>query len=375
MFVVTNRRLIEKKNGTCELDGQINENGPNELRVVEAEKKGGKWVLTPVVNELKPESLKEIKTIQASLKNGEQFNLKPKYGSDYVAIKLLANLRKKKRNLLLFVHGFNNDIEDVLDRSESLSRHFNLEVLPFSWPANGGGVKGAVSYKSDKRDARASIGALDRVIEKMHGFLNDFNEARIKKIYDEAETKHPKNMELRDAFTSAEIEKGCPFTVNAMFHSMGNYLFKNLIVSSVYNGRLLLFDNVVLVAADTNNKGHHLWVDEIEVRKRIYIAINEDDFALAASRAKSGQEQQARLGHYLKNLYSKRAVYVDVTGAKNVGNSHGYFEGDALKNKKIRRFFEEALNGRVAEGDLEYQAVSNTYSIRKSKNPVIRKTG
>ncbi|VAX35337.1 hypothetical protein MNBD_UNCLBAC01-619 [hydrothermal vent metagenome] len=50
-----------------------------------------------------------------------------------------------------------------------------------------------------------------------------------------------------------------------------------------------------------------------------------NDYALQASRLKSGEKQLARLGHYTQNLYSKNAVYLDFTDARNVGNSHAYF--------------------------------------------------
>ena len=68
--------------------------------------------------------------------------------------------------------------------------------------------------------------------------------------------------------------------------------------SSVYLGTRLLFDNVILAAADTNNERHADWVDKIRCRKRVFITINENDGALLASRIKSGPEQLARLGHY-----------------------------------------------------------------------------
>ncbi|MGL6231831.1 hypothetical protein ACSZMQ_12290 [Aeromonas rivipollensis] len=55
------------------------------------------------------------------------------------------------------------------------------------------------------------------------------------------------------------MNKRCPFTINLMLHSMGNYLFKHLLGSSTYNANHLLFDNVVMVAADTNNEHHAEW--------------------------------------------------------------------------------------------------------------------
>lgn len=69
-----------------------------------------------------------------------------------------------------------------------------------------------------------------------------------------------------------------------------------------------LFDNILLVAADTNNKAHESWVNKIVVQNRVYIVINEDDFALVASRAKLDDKQPARLGHFVQNLIAEQAI-------------------------------------------------------------------
>src|SRR5262249_52410188 len=151
---------------------------------------------------------------------------------------------------------------------------------------------------------------------------------------------------------------------NLLFHSMGNYIYKNYMSSSTYSGNRLVFDNVIMASADANNPGHPEWVDRIQCRKRGYITINENDIALRASRMKAGEEQQARLGHWPYNLDSRRAVYVNFTSADGVGDSHAYFEGDPVrKNPKVKGFFDTALNGGVAEDGLAYDAARNMYVI------------
>ena len=57
-------------------------------------------------------------------------------------------------------------MRDVMDAAFDLEKRYEVEVIPFSWPANGGGVGGKLSYLSDKRDARASAGALERASRK-----------------------------------------------------------------------------------------------------------------------------------------------------------------------------------------------------------------
>jgi hypothetical protein len=97
----------------------------------------------------------------------------------------------------------------------------------------------------------------------------------------------------------------------------------------------------------------------------LYVTINEDDVALKASRLKGGDEQLARLGHWTSNLDSSQAVYVDFTNAKGVASSHAYFEGEALKNRKVKSFFAAALHGLRAEqaASLDYDAANNLYRV------------
>ncbi len=361
MFLVTNRRILGQSGACSDVLGSTpNELGPNELRIVEAVRRRGKWHLVVL-----PDKATKFMRDDARPKDS--------HITSYVAAKLLdrinpqaraARSTRKGMNLLVFVHGFNNDVEDVLERSRMLSRNYNLEVLPFSWPANGGGVTGAASYKSDKRDAKVSVGALDRLLKEIDAGLKVITAASAKEVQAEAAKKFPSNAEKRNLFVTRALEKGCPFTVNLMAHSMGNYLYKHLLLSTASEGKGMAFDNVVLVAADANNRDHALWIDQIRARRRVYITINEDDHALRVSRMKSGDDQLARLGHCPFDLDSKYAAYVQFTDARKVGNSHSYFEGDPLENTKVKRFFRDVLNGRRADNKLAYDAASNTYLLR-----------
>ena len=361
MFVVTNRTLNTGETGLKKFGDRPNPHGPNELRLVEATHSGRGWRV-----EILPDKCTQTMKRSAGLDTS-----RPAFASAYAAKKILSRVRKQKRNVLFFVHGYNNNMKSVLDRAHSLEQTYDVEVIAFSWPANGGGVRGLASYLSDKADARASAGALSRCLAKLHEYLDAFNRERLEAVYQKADTlygpdstgKYADDFERRDEYISTHSERGCPFTVNLMLHSMGNYLYKQVVGSSAYQGRLLTFDNVVMVAADTNNADHARWVDPIRARNRVYITINENDRALRASRIKSGQEQLARLGHYPYNLYADSAVYVDFTDARHVGSSHAYFGGGALQNNKVRRFFSEALNGSRAERRLDYETATNMYRI------------
>jgi esterase/lipase superfamily enzyme len=352
MYGVTNRQVRPGKQGTEKLGPKPNVLGPNELRLFETQKSGTGWSLEIIADRLTAAMKKQVNAPANQ----------PAYGSYYVAREILRQAREEKRNVLFFVHGFNNDIDDVLRRSLELEKNYGVIVLPFSWPANGGGIiSGTASYKSDKRDARVSAGALAIAAR----YLARLTEETRQQLAAQAKKRHPDNAEARDALFSELMDKACPFTINAMFHSMGNYVLKQMFKSSVAEGNQLIFDNVVLAAADTNNAGHAEWVDRIKFRRRLYVAINEDDRALSASRLKAGDEQLARLGHSLFALNASKAAYVNFTSASWVGNSHAYFEGDPVaKNDDVREFFQAAFNGKIAEQGLRYIPDRNYYEFR-----------
>jgi esterase/lipase superfamily enzyme len=315
IYLITNRNVLKSKNGKETGFGKVfNEKSPDELRLAKVTGTAKKWNL-----EVIPE---------------------PKRGnlpSKKLFVELVNRMRKKKRNCLFFVHGFNNVIKDVVERCMNFQKEFDVEVIAFSWPADEG-LRGATSYRSQKHEAKLSVNALDRCLEKLNEYLCTY---------------------------LTENENGtCDLTFNLALHSMGNYLLKNLMNSSVYEGETLIFDNAILMAADANNEDHAQWVDRIAHRKRIYITINEDDKALAVSRVKFGKLQKARLGHYTKNLLSTKAVYLDFTKAEGVDNSHAYFEGDLLEeNMGIKEVFHKMFNGQSVEEDLNYDPHSRLYRI------------
>lgn len=359
MFLVTNREPTKKSGGPEILGKKPNSEGPNELRIVEAVKRGGKWKLTVLDDHVTKKMQAEVEAPDNHVVN-------------YVAGKILMRVnpkartppsRAKGRNLLVFVHGFKNDVEDVLERSAKLARNYGVEVLPFTWPANGGGMlSGTASYKSDKRDAKVSTGALDRVLLEVGRRMSMLASKQMATIERKAERFHD-NEEQRAEYIARACEQECPITVNFMTHSMGTYLYKHVLLSTASEGKGLIFDNVVLAAADTNNEDHARWVDQIRARRRVYITINEDDKALQVSRVKTGEEQRARLGHYPFNLYSRHAAYVQFTDAAKVDDSHAYFEGKPIENPKVKRFFRMVLNGQRGDKYLSYDDASNTYRL------------
>jgi len=363
MYLITNR-VIKKGKGLGIFGKTPSPFGPNELRAIDVSKTSTGWSTKSVDDKL---SLQEVE----KLKTKYHLNIdttKDWYGSLTVACNLFEQARTEGKSILFFVHGYNNDVGDVLKTAEEIEKLYNVIVVPFTWPANGGGaISGTASYLSDKSDARASSGAINRFVGKISYYHALLTEASLTEIRSKVDAKYHNNANPMAAASlySELVNKSCVVKINLLCHSMGNYLLKHSLMTSDNATSDLVFDNICLVSADTNNENHAHWVESLDVRKRVYIVINEDDSALQASRIKPGKQQRARLGHYLKKLNSENAVYIDVTEADDVGSNHSYFKGNSVsRNSTLKAVFNQMFNGLTVEKDLEYISSINCYRLR-----------
>jgi len=369
MYVVTNREVKEARPGEpLDLDvfgKQPNRAGPNELRIVRVERAGDDWVAHTLKDEL---LVREAR----ALRDKWNLDINPseiRHASLQVACDLYEQTQSTGRNLAVYVHGYNNDMRDVVETAERIERDHGVICVVFSWPANGGGpVSGTLAYRRDKKDARASMDALNRFFEKMQFFHEKLTAGMRETLREKAAERHPNNPDRTQALYTKLYSEQCATKLSLVCHSMGNYLLKYALRPGLGGARALLFDNVCLIAADANNAEHDTWVEALDVRNRVYVFINEEDFALKWSRRKPGEEQLPRLGHYIKNLIAANAFYVDVTRADGVGEAHGYFVGEVpAANPKLKQVFTAALNGgspeSVRDSVLEFTADLNVYRL------------
>lgn len=319
MLIITNRNINKSnfKNGVGDHnafgDG-VNSKGPNEVRLAEAEKVGGKWQVKLV---------KEPSKITVN-------NIPSKKMFD----KMRDDLTSNKKNCVFFVHGFNQSFEKNLEKASDLARIHEVEVVVFSWPSNPGGIT-TKEYRTAKRNAQASVGALDATLEKLGEYL-------------------------KEPFNKEALEK-CNIKLSFMTYSLGNFLFQNYVINSVYESETRIFDNVILCQADVDNKGHAHWVEKIEAGKRVYITINENDWVLKWSDANF---QKDRLGRTARDLNAQNASYFDFTDGPKVGNTHGLFYEET--NDIVKSVFTAALNGERAERTegLIFDPILNAYRFK-----------
>lgn len=358
MFIITNRVVDASKTDLEAFGKEPNPEGPNELRMVSVSGTT-KFSVKVLGDKLSQTEVDELIS---------QYNLnidpaKDWYASLRVACALFTQANKEGKQILFFVHGYNNDIRDVIKTAVELEQLYNVIVVPFSWPANGGGkVSGAAAYLNDKDDARSSSTALHRAVEKVQFYHGMLTENTNQACMVEARAKYPENREKAQTYYTKLMAKKCNTTLNLLCHSMGNYVLKYASKPGNSSLKGLVFDNIALVAADANNPGHESWVQCLPTRNRLYVVINENDGALSWSRRKPGDEQKARLGHHLRNLVAENAYYIDVTRNRGVASEHSYFKGKPVdRNASLKKVFARIFEGGKAEQLLDYHADINVY--------------
>jgi len=144
MIIITNRNVQLKKKPTERYGKKFNNKNPDELTLAKANKINGKW---------------QVDIIDDDFDNKKSLK---QFASEKVFKELQLKMKTEKKNCLFFVHGFNNDFSDVLERGYLFEQNYNVEVVAFSWPANGRNghhdfiatATGTASYLSDKREAQ-----------------------------------------------------------------------------------------------------------------------------------------------------------------------------------------------------------------------------
>ena len=355
MYVVTNRELKQTATDLSMFTDRLNRDGSHVLRLVDVAKRGAAYACTALDDQLTKAEVKALKsTYKLNIDENGTW-----WASLKIACELFTSAMEKGKNLVFFSHGYNNDIKDVLVTAAKIEAAYGVIVVIFSWPSNGT----KLSYLSDKDDARQSAVALSRFAAKIDEYHRLLTEANSRRMLDKAIAKHPDNHEEARALYSRLVDAECKVSLNLVCHSMGNYVFKySTLPSSTYMTNLV-FDNIALIAADVNNRGHASWLETINVRNRLYVVINENDSALKWSRRKPGDAQKARLGHYLKGLAAENATYIDITHSTGVGSEHSYFKGSPItKNKKLKAMFSGIFNGGTVENSLAYRSDINAYT-------------
>jgi esterase/lipase superfamily enzyme len=197
-----------------------------------------------------------------------------------------------RRNVLIFVHGFNNRFDDAVYRFAQVVHDAKAPGIPvlFTWPSRGELKLRAYTY--DRESANYSRGALEQLIETLAA-----------------------NPNVKD--------------INIVAHSMGNWItLEALRDMSIRTGKIgAKVKNVMLVAPDVDVDVFRTEMQSMgKSRPRFFLFASQDDGALNFSKSIWGGVQ--RIGAidpaqepYKSELAQENVEAFDLTKLK--GDAHG----------------------------------------------------
>lgn len=212
--------------------------------------------------------------------------------AELASTKAFIELKKQmesKRDLVIFIHGFNVDwfqavasamaLELMLNRhSQGIAELKDTNVFLFTWPSDGKMMMNK-AYLSDRSDAEDSGIAVARGFLKLRDFL----------------------MTLRPKHDDPAI-KECGQQLHLLCHSMGNYVLQHAVNSlhELNNQRHLpqLFQHIFMCAPDVDDNIFELeqpMVNLHRLARQVTVYYNNGDLAMYISDYTKGNID--RLGH------------------------------------------------------------------------------
>lgn len=258
------------------------------------------------------------------------------------------------RQVLIFIHGFNNLPEDVFRMTSELqllcdqAKAKETLVIPLIWPCDNdmGVVK---DYWDDQKSADQSGYSFARVLERF--------------------------LDWRESPENRPDVAPCLKRINLLAHSMGNRVLRQTLVHwnqyDLASGVPLLFRNTFMVAADVVNETLHdgepgALISHASRNVVVYYA--SDDLALRASKAANLKSKVAsrRLGHTGPENIERTSRNVfqvdcdDINSHYDTPTGHNYFRfgtnGDA-PGLVFEHIFKCMKQGRVFPDDPDQRSI------------------
>jgi esterase/lipase superfamily enzyme len=258
------------------------------------------------------------------------------------------------RQILLYLHGFNNLPDDVFQTTAELQRLCDqakpgeVMVLPLIWPSDA--KQGIVQkYWDDQKSADQSGFSFARVLERF--------------------------LEWRNSEDNEPESAPCLKRINLLAHSMGNRVLRQTLMEwdryDLASGVPLLFRNTFMVAADVVNETVHEHEPGVLVShasRNVVVYFASDDLALRASKAANLKNKVAsrRLGHTGPENIDRTPHNIfqvdcdDINTAYDTPTGHKYFGpvspgGEA--GLVFRHIFQCVQSGRVFPDDPHQRSV------------------
>ncbi len=250
--------------------------------------------------------------------------------------------------LLLYIHGFNNNMEDHIFRNAATLQALldneapqQVLVVPLIWPCDDDSIIAiADDYWDDRRAADASANGFARLLGKFDSWRHQ----------------------------QAQQEDPCYRRINVLAHSMGNRVLRGALSEWAIKesgGQMpSLFRNVFMAAPDIKNESLEKGRDGqfiTDSARNVFVYYAFDDFAMPASKVANVGEKtlSRRLGMTGPEDLEKtpRNVHeIDCSSFNNRFDSpvgHGYFlqDGNGVTSPVLHHMVHAITHGRPATPD------------------------
>ncbi|OZG75387.1 hypothetical protein BTA51_03135 [Hahella sp. CCB-MM4] len=246
----------------------------------------------------------------------------------------------QRSDVLVFIHGFNYDLEANLEHIEQLKKKYldrascTVDHLVYvSWPSLGRLWK----YTDDQPDAIDTGAILGRAFRKVHQFYADM-------------------------FDSGDHDP-CRQRIHLAAHSMGNQVLHHF-AAQLGETPYPLFSEILLLNADCDHdlfEPGKAFSHLHKLCERVHIYINQEDDALLVSQGtKNKKQRMGRKGPTNINHLAPNVLIMDTTGAgqrddvalkERIGDHWGY-----LERKPVREDIIQVLAG-IDEDDIPKRKV------------------
>jgi esterase/lipase superfamily enzyme len=250
-----------------------------------------------IVVSLPPDSVRQIGEVQLPRQipgdpATEFVTLKADYNDRTQALATFRRLVRTtpKKQVLVFVHGFNNRFEDAVFRFAQIVHDSRAEVVPvlFTWPSKGS----VFAYGYDHESANYSRDALEDGLRSL-----------------------AKNPEVGE--------------ITVLAHSMGNWVtLEALRQMAIRDGMVAgKIRNVMLAAPDVDVDIAREQITAMGARRpQFTLFVSEDDHALALSRKVWGEPRLGSINPdqepYKSNLARERIGVINLTGVSSADQLH-----------------------------------------------------
>lgn len=215
--------------------------------------------------------------------------------------------RKNTAHVLVYVHGFNSDLEGALTTLADLHRRYVEpadspigQIVLFTWPSRGSLTR----YRDDTRDAVKSGYAMARAFRSMSAFFRQLV------------------LDARRAGTDPAAAF-CNQKIHLLCHSMGNRVFEGMMTELRANGIKpnSVFGEILLMAADVDDdcmEREKAMSDAILLAERLHIYYHNGDQALGVSeKTKNAYNRLGRWGARRTNPLPDSVYQADVSAIKD----------------------------------------------------------